>query len=190
VSEHVHRLGWRLPVIGVSIVGLLLAGFAAGIATRGVFAQPNGTTIYACKGERSGSVRLLNGPGSCMRGEVLVTWNSAGQAGPQGPPGDPGPQGDPGLPGGLSGYTFQQIIGATVILNPGEVALYAVECPQGTVALSGGWNTGTARDVVAIQSQRSESDSRVWVFSFFSGEAAAFALTPALFAVCAEPAAT
>jgi len=48
------------------------------------FAQPVGSKIYACKGERSGAVRLVNGPNDCLRGEVLVTWNTVGSAGPQG----------------------------------------------------------------------------------------------------------
>jgi hypothetical protein len=96
-------------VIGLSLGALLLAVFAAGMATRGVFAQPDGNTIYACMGERSGTVRLVEEGESCARGEVLVSWNRVGPAGPRGPQGDPGPAGPPGA-SGQAGEDAPQVV--------------------------------------------------------------------------------
>jgi len=78
------ELGWRLPLIGLLVVGVALAAFAAGVAAQRTFAQPNGTTIYACKGERSGTLRVVEQGESCLRGEVPLSWNSVGPAGPPG----------------------------------------------------------------------------------------------------------
>lgn len=97
-SSAVQR-GWRLPVIGVSLVALLLAVFVAGVAVNRTFAQPGSSVIYACKGERSGSVRLVKAGEACLRGEVPVSWNVVGPAGPTGSPGSPGTNGADGADG-------------------------------------------------------------------------------------------
>lgn len=75
------RENWRLLALALSALAVALASFAAGLAVRDVFAQPDDGVIYACKGVRSGSVRLVSGPGDCLRGEELVSWNQQGPAG-------------------------------------------------------------------------------------------------------------
>ena len=142
----------------MSIIALLLAGFAAGLAARGAFAQPNGTTIYACKGERSGSVRLVDGAGDCNRGEVLVTWNSVG---PVGADGDDG----------VSGYSLATNNPAPVSFGPGTGASYGVTCPAGTVAISGGWAATPGFAILAVHSERNPSQENVWLFNFFNASA-------------------
>lgn len=111
-SSAVQR-GWRLPIVGVALVALLLAVFVAGVAVNRAFAQPGSSVIYACKGERSGSVRLVKAGEACLRGELPVSWNVVGPVGPagvQGPVGPAGPAGPAGLPGapganGVNGAT-------------------------------------------------------------------------------------
>lgn len=95
----VRRLGWGLPGrLGVVLM-VALASFAIGIAVNRTFAQSGSATIYACKGERSGSVRIVNAGEACLRGEAPLSWNTTGPAGPTGPAGLQGQPGSPGLPG-------------------------------------------------------------------------------------------
>lgn len=103
-------------------LGTFALGLGAGVALREATAGNGNGTIFACKGVRSGSVRLVAGAGECLRGEVLVTWNEQGPTGPTGPTGPagstgltgpPGPQGIPGAPGsagsqGVQGPAGQQ----------------------------------------------------------------------------------
>lgn len=116
-------LGWRLPITGLLVVGVALAAFAAGVAANRTFAQPNGSTIYACKGERSGSVRIVNQSESCLRGEVPLSWNSVGPAGPQGPAGvdvTPSITGFVGIDGTVlngRGFTAQSLGGGVYTLT-------------------------------------------------------------------------
>jgi hypothetical protein len=86
---------------------MIALGIGIGLKLRDATASNGDNTIYACVGERSGAVRLIDGPGSCLRGELLVTWNehgSVGPQGPQGPKGDMGPIGPQG-PAGAQGAT-------------------------------------------------------------------------------------
>lgn len=110
MASRARELGWRLPLLGLVIMAVALAGFAAGIAVRGALAQPGVNTIYACMGDRSGSVRIVQQGETCLRGESLISWNVQGPAGPQGaqgqqgqsgPQGLPGPQGPQGVPGSI-----------------------------------------------------------------------------------------
>lgn len=94
-----RELGWWLPLLGLVIMAVALASFAAGIAVRGALAQPGVNTIYACKGDRSGSVRIVQQGEPCLRGESLISWNVQGPAGAQGQQGQPGSQGLPGQTG-------------------------------------------------------------------------------------------
>lgn len=144
-------LGWRLPVMGLAVLAVGLASFASGAVARNAIAQPDSETIYACKGERSGSVRLVNAGETCLRGEVLVTWNVLGPAGPQGASGAtgaPGPQGETG-PQGPAGENAVPVVNGilnangtiyrgnvfTVSHDPG--VLYNITFAPGT------WNPGT-----------------------------------------------
>lgn len=198
--QRISGLGWRAPVIGVSIIALLLAGFAAGLAARSAFAQPNGTTIYACKGERSGSVRVVNWPGECLRGEVLMTWNTVGPQGPQGamgPAGSAGPAGRAGLPGedgqlgadgadgGLAGYSLAVNDPASFVLVAGTAAPFTVTCPAGTVALSGGWTAGEIVSFTLVRSEQNPNNANLWEIIFLNSTASNFALDLYLSASCA-----
>lgn len=120
--SHAVTLGWRLTVIGLALVAVVLAAFAAGIAVNRTFAQPDANTIYACKGERSGAVRLVDAGQNCLRGEEPVSWNI------EGPP-------------GLSGYVRRQ---ASVPSNwssiaPGERRFAFPSCETGEHILSAGF---------------------------------------------------
>lgn len=104
---------WRLLAIGASLAALLLASYTAGLITRDVFAQPNGNVIHACKGDRSGSLRVVSGPGDCLRGESPLSWTQHG----------------------ATGY---QVVSEETVLSSGSFALLDVFCPANHVALGGG----------------------------------------------------
>ena len=61
-----------------------------------VNADADATTIYGCKANLGGSVRIVNQPGSCTLLETPVQWKVTSSQGPQG---IQGPQGVPGQPG-------------------------------------------------------------------------------------------
>src|SRR5215475_14106221 len=59
-------------------------------------------TIYACKLNSLGTLRIVSASTVCTALETKISWNTDGPAGPQGPqgqPGLPGPPGQPGQPG-------------------------------------------------------------------------------------------
>ena len=107
------RLSWRLLAIGASIAALLLAGFAVGLITREVVAQADNDTINACVGDRSGSVRIVAGPGDCLRGESPLAWTQQG----------------------ANGYAYAE---QRVTLNVGEATFRNIACPVGKRVITGG----------------------------------------------------
>ncbi len=70
-----------------------------------VFVHPNdasAATIYACKLNSLGTLRIVSATTACTPFETKISWNTDGPAGPQGPTGpqgQSGPAGAPGLPG-------------------------------------------------------------------------------------------
>jgi hypothetical protein len=114
--------GWRLPVAGFAVLVIALASFAAGVAMREAFAQPTSGTIYACKGDRSGSLRIVQQGQQCQRGESPLSWNE------QGPPGvdlTPSVSGSVGADGSVffgRGFTAQRT----------GVGAYTIRFPAGT----------------------------------------------------------
>ncbi len=103
----------------VALVAVVVLLVGAGIAYATI---PDSNGVYtACKLNSSGTIRLIDPSlgsssllGHCTRLETQITWNQAGQPGPQGPAGpqgapgsqgpagpqgNPGPQGDPGPAG-------------------------------------------------------------------------------------------
>lgn len=63
-------------------VAILAATFAAGTA---VMAQ-SGTTIFGCKTDAGGLLRVVVNPNNCKGNETPITWNRQGPRGPQGQP--------------------------------------------------------------------------------------------------------
>ena len=114
--------GWQVPIIVLAIVTFGMAAFAAGVAVNRTFAQADANTIYACKGERSGAVRLVDAGQSCLRGEVPVSWNIEG-------------------PSGLSGYVRQQasVPSPWFSIEPGGRRFAFLSCQPGEHILSGGF---------------------------------------------------
>jgi hypothetical protein len=53
-------------------------------------------TLYACKLNGLGTIRMVGATQNCSQIEIKISWNSTGTQGPQGVP---GPQGNPGSPG-------------------------------------------------------------------------------------------
>lgn len=93
---------WRLPITLLALFAVLAAGVGFGLGLRAAFANSSASgVLYACQGERSGSVRIVPAGTPCLRGEKLISWNIQGPAGPVGPAGPQGPSGPAGT-GGLS----------------------------------------------------------------------------------------
>ena len=86
------------------LVGLVVGILGATLATAGVAAAAVNTGVISACASSNGYLRLAT---SCHRGETAVSWNAAGQRGPQGVPGPTGAPGAPGAPGaaGATGAT-------------------------------------------------------------------------------------
>jgi len=62
----------------------------------------NAETIYACKANAQGTIRIVTATTPCSAKETKISWNTEGPTGPAGPPGPAGlsgPAGEVGPPG-------------------------------------------------------------------------------------------
>lgn len=172
----------KLLRIGVpSAIAAAVAG-GAGMAVGAI--PDSGGVIHACYNPRVGVVRVIDTeaspPQTCATrfGEVAVSWNQKGPKGdtgvqgpqgpqgPAGPTGPPGPQGQPGQQGpqgpqGPAGTvaTPQQVFGQGCSLSPNVGCFDVATCPEGTVAISGGYRGSSG--VVIFDSERTQ-DPRGW----------------------------
>ena len=81
-----------------SLAAMLIVG-ASMLAAPGT---ADAGTIYACKLNSLGTLRIVSATATCSQLETKISWDSAGPQGPQGPqgsPGGPGPQGPQGPAG-------------------------------------------------------------------------------------------
>lgn len=75
---------------------------------RACLAVPNvagAETIYACKANAQGTIRMVTATATCSSKETKISWNTEGPMGPagaSGAAGPAGPAGDPGPPGRLA----------------------------------------------------------------------------------------
>ena len=163
---------WRAPLLVTCVLVLLAGGVAAGLVAglllRDAVAAPSGV-IYACKGERSGALRIVDAGTPCLRGESRMQWNVAGPpgpagqpgsqgpigpAGPVGPQGPEGPQGTAGAAGapGRPGIANLQVVQLpplppSVIVAPNTQLVGSESCPDGQYALSGGFEGRIGMDL-------------------------------------------
>jgi hypothetical protein len=73
-----------LGLVGALAVGAVLAGI--------VWAQiPQDGVYTGCYRKPGGTIRIVDASQDCKRGETRITWNQAGEPGPQGEPGAPAP---------------------------------------------------------------------------------------------------
>lgn len=128
----------RAATVTASVVAVLAGGIAVSVAS---IPAPDGTITACVKGKGE----YFPASGVCKKGQNKVTWNAQGPAGlpgPPGPPGAPGEPGPPGIPGaaangGLTGY---ELINAPVVhYQPGDLLVATAPCPQGKVAVGGGY---------------------------------------------------
>jgi hypothetical protein len=143
--------------------GAVAGGLAAAMLGFGVSqaAIPDSSgVIHACFNKLTGRLRVINSSASCSRTEKSLTWNQTGPSGPpgpSGPKGSPGPSGPPG-PAGSSGASgmVQERKDVSVAFGKafGTRVQVDVSCPDGYVAVSGGYGpTGSFAD----------ADQEVWV---------------------------
>lgn len=134
--------------------GPLAVSALAGAMTFGaiaVSADTDSSEINACVNDRNGLVRVPEDGSACRNGEHELSWQlegPVGQPGPEGPQGEKGEpgqdgqdgeQGPPGEPGGLSGSRTFWSEPETVSPNHFWGQANA-ECPDGTVAIGGGFD--------------------------------------------------
>jgi hypothetical protein len=146
-------------------VVLLLGGLLVGIVSV-TYAQNQGT-IYACMLNRIGTIRIVSALNQCSnRLETPMQWNVVGPVGPAGAQGVPGPAGVQGVPGpagaqgpqgvpgpagtggALSGFEIVTQISDPTPIDPGKFWTFTVSCPQGKIAISGGYALGDFRVTV------------------------------------------
>lgn len=149
---------WRLPITLLGVFALLAAGIGIGFGLREAFANGNAAgVLYACQGERSGTIRIVPAGTACMRGEKLISWNvqgpvgpagaqgQAGAAGQAGPPGQAGSQGQPG-PAGVAGLSWTGPWSASDDYAPNDAVEYL----------------GSAYIAVAANANETPGSSNVW----------------------------
>lgn len=192
---------------------LALGGVALGLSSATVLgAIPHSTSneIHACYGEGNGRVRIIDAEAgaACKSAEVPLSWNQAGPpgpagaegpigpAGPAGPIGPAGPQGPQG-PQGPAGTGTIDDVQLNFEIAPGE-ELAQVSCPAGARATGGGYQiTGYPID---WQQPWVEGNGPIltdlgfgqhvptgWFVRAFNGTSGTFAITGALWAICAIP---
>jgi hypothetical protein len=132
----------RLVVAAVGVAVLLVGGGVAFATIPG-----SGGAISGCYAKKDGTLRVIDSGAQCKIGENVLTWNQTGlqgapgPAGPQGPKGDTGPQGPPG-PSASPG--FVHVIGNQIAVPEYELTDVAVECPDGKMAVGGGFQGSDA----------------------------------------------
>ena len=87
------RTFWRRMLGGAFI----LATTIPGAARSGNLLD--GSMIHACVSKSSGTIKIVDSPEDCGKGEESLSWNLSGPAGPVGPAGPEGPAGPQGIPG-------------------------------------------------------------------------------------------
>lgn len=76
------------------------------VAVFGLSGVAQANTLFACKLNALGTIRMVSATTACSTNETRISWNSTGPQGPAGPQGatggqgPAGPKGVPGLPGG------------------------------------------------------------------------------------------
>lgn len=130
----VRRKG-RLPAL---VAVALMSGFVFGAVAVG--ADTDTAPIQACVNDRTGLVRVVEGPSDCRSNEDPLAWarqglpgepGPTGRQGPEGPQGEPGPS-SPGdawftdiqVPTTLSAGSDYHVIGALTV-PPGNYTLAA-----------------------------------------------------------------
>lgn len=142
---------FRTSALSVAALMLMLGGVALGLLANNALASGS-AVIYACKGNHSGTLRLVDAGADCPRGQALISWNVEGPAGLQGVPGEQGPAGAVGEPGvagaaGISNYTVVEPLSNISPLAPGATLSIGRSCPDGLSMLSGGIDGPNALNV-------------------------------------------
>lgn len=103
------------------LASMLVVGALALVHTN----YASAATIYACRLNSLGTIRIVAATTPCTIYETKISWNTDGPPGPQGPPGQQGPQGQPGAQGpqGPQGPQGQQ--GAPGVTLGIDAALFA-----------------------------------------------------------------
>ncbi len=98
-------------------------------------------TLYACKLNGIGTIRLVSATVNCSQYETKISWNASGTPGQQGIQGPPGPIGATGAPGapGLPGV--QGLPGP--IGPPGATGATGADGAQGPIGPAGQSGAGT-----------------------------------------------
>lgn len=126
----------------------MLALVAVGIGYAAI-PSSNGT-IHGCY-TGGGDLRVIDAEAgqTCKTRETALSWAAQGPAGPQGetgpagpigpvgPQGETGPQGPQG-PAGTPGVSGYQVVSIQSQILSGQRGGFAVACPAGKVAISGG----------------------------------------------------
>lgn len=100
---------WRQPALWIAAIGATAMVLALGRDAAASIPDGQGA-IHACYATRpsfftpAGSARIIDSAAAaCQAGEVPISWNQSGPAGPQGAQGNPGVQGSAGVAGPQGG---------------------------------------------------------------------------------------
>ena len=116
-------------------------------------------TIHGCV--KNGKLRIVASASDCKKKESPISWNAAGEPGPQGEPGEPGEPGAPGEPA-PSGTTLHVFGSNGIDLGvlagrPGSALAYVwLEALQATIFLDVGNPLSLTTERATTRSTRSE----------------------------------
>jgi hypothetical protein len=154
----------RLTVAAVGVAALLVGGGVAFATIPG-----SGGAISGCYAKRDGALRVIDSGTPCKIGESALTWNQTGpqgltgpkgDTGPQGPKGGTGPQGPQGPAGPSTSPGFVHVIGWQVSVPQYEFVYTQASCPDGKVAVGGGFD---ASDAVRVLTSEAVDMPAGWV---------------------------
>ena len=142
-----NRIVSRLVV--VPGLALLILVSSLGLVSASIPRSSN--HVYSACMTGAGAIRMIDYEAGvrCGATETLISWNERGLLGPAGPKGStgsagsdgaPGPAGTIGPPGapGVSGY---EVVSDDFVMTLGvEYGTSSVECPDGKVAIGGGYD--------------------------------------------------
>ena len=147
--------------IGAAVIGSPVGTADAArpfTVTKSQFAKVKTTSAVALKRSKASSRQIAR----LREGSVA----GAGIPGPQGPE---GPQGAPGPAGGFDPAKVTRVTGPVVPVPAASSYVgYALPCPAGTIALSGGWYTGlgATQKLVRVPASYPTAARSGWTFRF------------------------
>ncbi len=181
----------RSPLIA-SAAALVAAGaIVAGVSGQGVSdadaARPFALSKAQYSKVQTTATLALKRANSAHKKLNALPSGAAASASVPGPKGDPGAPGAPGAPGGFDPSKVTRVAGLSQAVEADDTYLFReVECPEGSIAIAGGYASGAGNQkLVHVSSSYPSPSLGSWNFRFSYAGAAGTQITITPYAVCA-----